>query len=451
MEEANKELKKKIESILFAAGKKIELAEIAKLCRMSHNIDSVEKILHELKRKHDSEESPLMLMQEGAAWKLTVRERYVSVVQDIVKQSELSKTIMETLAVVAFKAPVLQSEIIKVRTNKAYDHLRELENSGYISREKKGRTKLIKLSPKFFEYFDIPPEKLKERFQKIEELEKAVEIKEAEAKEIKEAAKEKKAEQKKQDEEAKESSKREEQELAKKIRKKEEKMPEVDLVDEKGKKKKLKTYDSEIAEGTELEEPKSNIEIIGDKMGDLDVVKIGLSDEEKAKLIKEAAALRKEAERAEKGKLKGEEEKEEAEEKEKKFEKKFDLVSGEEAPPEEEKEKELPEEKEAEEEPPEEEAPAETEAKKILEKKPERVTAKGIAAEAAEERKKHPPKSRKGKKLFEKGVPKGIQEKIDERVEEIVFGKKEEKEEKEGGEEEKEEEEKEGEKTPEKY
>jgi len=177
MKESNEEIKKKIESILFAAGKKIEIIEIAKLCRLSHNLDLVEDILSELKKKYQDDDSSLMLMQEGTAWKLTVREKYANVVQTIVTQSELSKTIMETLAVIAYKTPVLQSEIIKIRTNKAYDHLKELENSGYITRRKKGRTKLIELTPKFFEYFDVPPEKLKERFKTVEELEKAVELK----------------------------------------------------------------------------------------------------------------------------------------------------------------------------------------------------------------------------------------------------------------------------------
>lgn len=466
MEEPNRELRKKLESILFAAGKKLDIAEIAKLCRLSHNIALVDKALHELKKRYESEDSPLLLMQEGTAWKLTVREKYSDIVQNIVRQSELSKTIIETLAVVAYKAPVLQSEIIKVRTNKAYDHLRELENSGYITREKKGRTKLIKLTPKFFEYFDIPPEKLKERFRKIEELEKAVEIKESEATEIKDEMKEKKHVAKKKEGELKEHSEKEKETLDRMIREKEEKLPEVDLVDPEGEKKKLKVYDSEIAEGTELEKPKSNIEIIGEKIGNLDVVEIGLSPEEKAKLVREAAALRKKAELAEKGKLKGAKEKEESERKEAEFEERFDLVKeGEkEEKPEKKKEKEKPEAEEKEESKKEEagkeepEEPAEEEKpkkKKKQKEKPEEAATKSITEEAAEERKKHPPKKRKGKKLFEKGVPKTVQDKIDKRVEEIVFGEgkkspsEEPEEEKEGKGEQKEKEE--GEKTPESY
>ena len=93
---------------------------------------------------------------------------------------------METLAVIAWKYPVLQSEVTKIRTNKAYEHLRELEEMGYITREKKGRTRQIKLTQKFFDYFDIvEKEKLKEKFKGIADKQE-----EKLANEIKEEAKE---------------------------------------------------------------------------------------------------------------------------------------------------------------------------------------------------------------------------------------------------------------------
>jgi len=56
--------------------------------------------------------------------------------------------------------------------------LDELEELGYLTREKKGRSKLIKLTPKFFDYFDVPPDKLKEKFRNVAALEQAIEQKE---------------------------------------------------------------------------------------------------------------------------------------------------------------------------------------------------------------------------------------------------------------------------------
>jgi len=179
------ELKRRLESVLFASGKKLTLEELSKLVR-ERDVERIKQALIELKADLEQKGSSIMLIEEGTAWKLQVKEGYLPFVSKIVTQTELSKTILETLAVVAFKAPVLQSNVIKIRTNKAYKHLDQLEELGYISREKKGRTKLIKLTQKFFEYFDIPPQALKDKFKGYKELEKVIEKKEEKIEEAQE-------------------------------------------------------------------------------------------------------------------------------------------------------------------------------------------------------------------------------------------------------------------------
>jgi segregation and condensation protein B len=189
------ELKKKIESVLFSAGRKVNIEEIVKLCGAKEG--DVRKALKELEEDYKESESAIMLVEEGNSWKLTVREKFLPIVQKIVTETELSKTVMETLAVIAFKHPVLQSEVIKIRTNKAYDHLRELEESGYITREKHGRTKKIRLTKKFFDYFDLPPTKVKDAFADLKVVEEAIKEKEEEAKRLKEEVAKKRKEEKK--------------------------------------------------------------------------------------------------------------------------------------------------------------------------------------------------------------------------------------------------------------
>lgn len=160
------DLKKQLEAALFASGRKMAAEEMARLCRTTALV--VQQQLHELKKEYEEKDSSLLLIDEADGWKLTVREQYSPVVQKIVPQTEITKTMMETLAVVAWKAPVLQSYIIKLRTNKAYDHIAALEKSGFISREKHGRTQLIKLTERFFTYFDLKTgQDVKEKFKEF--------------------------------------------------------------------------------------------------------------------------------------------------------------------------------------------------------------------------------------------------------------------------------------------
>ena len=176
--------KSKVEAVLFSVGHKITVDEISRLCRSRK--EDVLEALQELRAEYDSKQSSLMLFEEGDSWKFAVRDHLISVVRKIVTETELTKSVMETLAVIAFKYPVLQADLIKMRTNKAYDHLAELEKSGYITRQKHGRTNLIKLTEKFFRYFDLTEEKLKDQFKDFDSIARAIKEKEAEVDKIKE-------------------------------------------------------------------------------------------------------------------------------------------------------------------------------------------------------------------------------------------------------------------------
>lgn len=191
-------LKGKIEALLFSSGRKMGMEEISKLSRSKP--EEIQNALAELKKEYDEKDSSVMLVNEGDFWKLTVREQFLPLVQKIVTETELSKTVTETLAVIAFKYPIKQSDLIKIRTNKAYDHLKELESMGYISRQKYGRTNLIKLTQKFFEYFNLPEEKLKDHFTDFASIAKTIEDKEKEIDVIKKEQKAKAEEEKQKNE-----------------------------------------------------------------------------------------------------------------------------------------------------------------------------------------------------------------------------------------------------------
>lgn len=178
-------LKRLVEAVLFASARKMEVAELVKVTK--HSEAEVLAALDDLQTELDDKGSPTMLVEENGSWKLTVREQYIPVVKKVVTKTELPKSVLETLSIVAYKTPILQSKVIKLRTNKAYDHLAFLEQIGFITREKSGRTKLIKLTQKFYDYFAIDPTKLHDKFKKVGDLEKAIEKKEKEHEELEES------------------------------------------------------------------------------------------------------------------------------------------------------------------------------------------------------------------------------------------------------------------------
>jgi segregation and condensation protein B len=181
------DLKKKIEAILFSLGKFVSTEEIANLCKEDES--KVKDALLELTTDYEDKNTSLIVISDNNLWKLTTREEYSHLVRKIVSETELTKSQLETLAVIAFKYPIKQSDLIRIRTNKAYDHLMELEKAGFITRQRYGRSRLIKLTDKFFEYFDLPREKLKERFLGFDQLAHKIEVKENEKDRLKEEQK----------------------------------------------------------------------------------------------------------------------------------------------------------------------------------------------------------------------------------------------------------------------
>lgn len=133
----------------------MELRELAKLCGTRHSV-SVKNALVALQQEYDSRDTSLKIVEEGETWRFVVKDMYAPLVRNIVTETELSRSVMETLAVIAWKNPALQADVIHIRTNKAYDHLDMLEEAGYLTRTKHGRTRKITLTEKFFHYFDLP-------------------------------------------------------------------------------------------------------------------------------------------------------------------------------------------------------------------------------------------------------------------------------------------------------
>jgi segregation and condensation protein B len=166
------ENRNQLEAVLFASGKYLDEETLSSLCGIDKR--RIRKVLESLKSIYDGRPTALALFQEGESWKINVREKYISLVRKIVSDTELNKSSMETLAVIAWKSPALQSDIVRIRGNKCYDHIDELDAMGFITKEKKGRSYVLKTTEKFFDYFDIDKKHIQEVLEdvKIPELKK---------------------------------------------------------------------------------------------------------------------------------------------------------------------------------------------------------------------------------------------------------------------------------------
>ena len=159
--------KNKVEAVLFTTGRFIGLEELGKLCSVG-SLGHLKDILQELKKDYEKRNAALEILEQGDKWKLNIRKEYLYLTESLLTDSELDNPTQETLAVIAYKNPALQSEIIKIRGNGAYDHIKILKDLDFIATEPLGRTKIIKLTTKFYDYFDVVEDHLKNKMNIIE-------------------------------------------------------------------------------------------------------------------------------------------------------------------------------------------------------------------------------------------------------------------------------------------
>ena len=147
----------RIEGILYLKGRPTTSKEMAELLR--EDLDNVEKALWELKAGYAQRDTALEINENNGLYSLQLRQGLGELVQDLLP-ADLSIASLRTLATVALKKRILQSELVELRGSGAYDHIKDLIEKNFIERrrQKDGRSFWITLSEKFHQTFSVIPE-----------------------------------------------------------------------------------------------------------------------------------------------------------------------------------------------------------------------------------------------------------------------------------------------------
>ncbi len=149
-----KENLKLLEAILFVSGRFLSVQEIASIS--GFNSMQVYDLIEKLRERYDRKDSAIEIIEKDGVWKMDVSGEYSYIINKLATGSaEFSKAEQETLAIIAFKQPIKQSVVVRIRGNKAYDHISNFAQLGLIRKKKMGRTHELSLSNEFYDYFSI--------------------------------------------------------------------------------------------------------------------------------------------------------------------------------------------------------------------------------------------------------------------------------------------------------
>lgn len=141
-----------VEAALFAAGRPLSLAEIAEVTDLPTR--AVRTLAEKLVIDYSKRKGGIEIKEFEDRYVMQVRASVADRVSKV-GPKELAAPLLRTLAVIAYNQPIAQSELARIRGNKIYDHVKELEDLGLIQAEKEGRTKIITTTKNFAEYFGL--------------------------------------------------------------------------------------------------------------------------------------------------------------------------------------------------------------------------------------------------------------------------------------------------------
>jgi segregation and condensation protein B len=142
-EEKRTDGKSLIEALLFMAARPVSINELIKAASL--NAHEIKEIINCLNEEYKKRDSWIEIVAVGKSYFMRINPKYNEAISGFVQEVELSKRALRVLALVVNNKEILQSKVVKI-LGPVYDAIKELEDKKYIISEKKGHTKLLRLS-----------------------------------------------------------------------------------------------------------------------------------------------------------------------------------------------------------------------------------------------------------------------------------------------------------------
>ncbi len=144
----------KIEAILYLKGQPLTLAEIAQFAGCDR--PTAEEGLIALITDYAHRDSALEVVETPKGYSLQLREAFHDLVQTLVPV-DLGVGALRTLAAIALRGPISQTDLVELRGSGAYQHVQALVEQGFVRkrRQSDGRSFWLQVTDKFYQYFQI--------------------------------------------------------------------------------------------------------------------------------------------------------------------------------------------------------------------------------------------------------------------------------------------------------
>ena len=154
-------MKSIIEGLIFVSGDEgIDAKQIASVIDL--DVDTVEDIIHDMQGDYKRENRGLQIVQIADSYQLTTLTQHAVYFERLAASpthSTLSQAALETLAIIAYKQPVIRTDIEEIRGVRSDRAITTLVSKGLVKEvgrmEVVGRPILYGTTKEFLEYFGL--------------------------------------------------------------------------------------------------------------------------------------------------------------------------------------------------------------------------------------------------------------------------------------------------------
>jgi segregation and condensation protein B len=151
----DEEIRARIEAALYSSGRALDAEQLSKAA----GISSKKRAMDEAKAIQSRMKSMLSAIEvveyPGQRFAMQLKAEYTHVARKFATKPLLSKAALRTLSFIAYFQPISSADLALRRGSQAYDHVKDLEEVGFVAWERKGRSKLYRTTTEFSEYFGL--------------------------------------------------------------------------------------------------------------------------------------------------------------------------------------------------------------------------------------------------------------------------------------------------------
>ena len=146
--------KARLEAALILSDEPLDNEQIADLLDLG-SMGYVDMLVKEFKEELEEEHRGVELIETPQGYEMKVKKDHLEHVSHLAPHQDLSNGVLRTLSLIAYNSPVEQADVVEIRGNRTYNHVKSLEKRGFVSKEKDGRTAILNVTDQFLEYFDF--------------------------------------------------------------------------------------------------------------------------------------------------------------------------------------------------------------------------------------------------------------------------------------------------------